>query len=105
MITASSSHSVPAAAAARSELVIATYNIGAKTDDHYRSNRMCSHFSSKLEGDFEKLASRANVIGIQEIAPYWCNFVQGVLSPGWKHFYLESNCIATFYKDSDNYLH
>jgi hypothetical protein len=63
-------------AATRGEVAlrVATYNIGAKTGQMFAGPSRAK-FEQKLTADVQFISQRADVIGLQELAPFWKNFI------------------------------
>jgi hypothetical protein len=102
---ASASDALPASpftpAATRGEVAlrVATYNVGAKMDTMFTGPRRAV-FEAKLVADLQLIASRADVIGLQEVAPFWHNFISENVLGNWTSASILADGIVTFVSPS-----
>ena len=89
----------PAATRGEVALRVATYNIGAKMDTMFAGPRR-AQFEQKLTQDLQGIGSQADVIGLQEVSPFWHNFISERVLPNWTSASILADGIVTFVSPS-----
>ncbi len=75
---------------------VATYNIGARTDEMFSGPQKQPQFERKLREDLEKLCTKTCIICLQEVSPSWRNTIVGLV-PAWQGAYDEGTTLLTLW--------
>jgi hypothetical protein len=76
-------------------LRVATYNIGAKMSTMFAGQRRLL-FEQKLTEDLQLIGSKADIIGMQEVSPFWHNFISQSILGNWASASIIDHGIVTF---------
>ena len=75
---------------------MATYNIGARTDEHYMSEARKPKFMAKLREDLAALKD-CDILGLQEVSPLWCDFLVSEMPDNWGFCYHRGATVMTMW--------
>jgi len=88
----------PAATRGEVALRVATYNVGAKTGQMFAGPSRAK-FEQKLTADVQLISQHADVIGFQEVAPFWKTFIHSILFE-WSAGSIPSDGLVAFVSPS-----